>query len=134
MTGDNDNSFRYTYSAAEQDEVKKIREKYTMSEQEDKMTRLRRLDASVNSKAQTVGVTVGIAGTLILGFGMSLIMSELGSILGMTNDIAFPLGIAVGALGAVIVTAAYPLYNLVIKRERKRIAPEILRLSDELMK
>ena len=134
MTGDNDNSFRYTYSAAEQDEVKKIREKYTVSEQEDKMTRLRRLDASVYSKAQTVGLTVGIAGTLILGFGMSLIMSELGSMLGMTNDIAFPLGIAVGALGAVIVTAAYPLYNLVIKHERKRIAPEILRLSDELMK
>lgn len=134
MTGDNDNGFRYTYSAAEQDEVKKIREKYTMSEQEDKMTRLRRLDASVYSKAQTVGLTVGIAGTLILGFGMSLIMSELGSMLGITNDIAFPLGIAVGALGAVIVTVAYPLYNLVIKRERKRIAPEILRLSDELMK
>lgn len=70
------NGFSYTYSAQEQQELKRIRQKY-MSEPEDKMTRLRRLDRGVTQKAQAVALSLGIIGTLILGLGMSLIMTEL---------------------------------------------------------
>jgi hypothetical protein len=44
------------------------------------------------------------------------------------------LGIAVGVVGIVLVALAYPLYNRVLKKQREKIAPEILRLSDELLK
>lgn len=127
------NGFSYTYSAREQEEIKKIREKYTHKE-EDKMARLRRLDASVTRKAHTVSLVLGIVGALILGFGMSLVMSELGEILGSHRDLAMPLGIGIGVVGGVIASFAYPVYHVILTRERKKIAPEILRLTDELMK
>ena len=75
QTPNNDHRFTYTYSAREQAEIKRIRNKYTAPESEDKMTRLRRLDASVTQTAQVVALVFGILGSLILGFGMSLCMS-----------------------------------------------------------
>ena len=132
----NDNKgFSFTYSAEEQDELRRIREKYlTENEAEDKMARLRRLDASVSAKAQTVAIIIGVVGILILGFGMSLAMSELSEILGSNKDMAMLIGIIVGVFGGVLASLAYPIYNLIVKIERKKLAPEILRLTDELMK
>ena len=127
--------FSYTYSAREQAEIRRIREKYTESKpKEDQMERLRRLDGRVTKKAQTVALILGIAGALILGFGMSLIMTELGQILGVYRTLAVPLGIGIGVIGGGLAGLAYPIYQLVIKRERQKIAPEILKLTDELMK
>ena len=127
--------FSYTYSAREQAEVKRIREKYTPpTEAEDKMERLRRLDASVGQSALVVALTLGIVGVLILGFGMSLIMTDLGEILGTYKDMAMVIGIIVGVIGGVIASLAYPIYNVIVKAKRKKLAPEIIRLTDELMK
>jgi len=135
METKNNDGFSYTYSAKEQAEIKRIRQKYTKENKEaDKMERLRRLDAGVTQKAQTVSLIFGVVGTLILGVGMSLIMSDLRAILGARTDLAMPLGILIGLLGGVLACLAYPLYHIIIKRERKKIAPEILRLTDELMK
>ncbi len=129
------NSFKYTYSANEQDEIKKIREKYTPEEKsEDKMERLRRLDSGVTKKAQIVSMTLGIIGTLILGFGMSLVMTDLADIFGSYEDLAMIIGIIIGIVGIVLDCSAYPIYNLIVKRERKKIAPEVIKLTDELMK
>lgn len=125
--------FQYTYSAREQEELKRIREKYT-DRGEDKMERLRRLDNGVTGKAQAASLVFGILGALILGFGMSLAMSELGALLGLAEGTAMLIGVAVGVVGGILASLAYPVYNLVLRRERKRIAPEILRLTDELMK
>ena len=128
-------TFSYTYSAKEQTEIQNIRKKYeTTTEQEDKMAQLRRLDASVSSKATTVALVIGIVGALIMGLGMSLAMSELSEILGIHPDVGLLLGIVIGVVGIVPVCLAYPLYNRTLKKEREKIAPEILRLSDELMK
>ena len=128
-------TFSYTYSAKEQAEIQNIRKKYeTTTEQEDKMAQLRRLDASVSSKATTVALVVGIVGALIMGLGMSLAMSELSEILGIHQDVGMLLGIIIGVVGIVPVCLAYPLYNRTLKKEREKVAPEILRLSDELMK
>ena len=128
-------TFSYTYSAKEQTEIQNIRKKYeTTTEQEDKMAQLRRLDASVSSKATTVALVVGIVGALIMGLGMSLAMSDLSEIICIHQDVGMLLGIVIGAVGIVPVFLAYPLYNRTLKKEREKIAPEILRLSDELMK
>ena len=127
--------FSYTYSAAEQAELKKIREKYTPpTESEDKLERLRKLDASVTRSATAVALVLGVVGTLILGFGMSLIMSELPSDLGIGKGTAAVGGVISGIFGGVLASFAYPAYNVMVKAKRKKIAPEIMRLTDELMK
>ena len=131
----NQNGFSYTYSAREQAELKRIRDKYTApTEAEDKMARLRRLDASVTNTAQAVALLFGVIGTLILGFGMSLIMTELADALGISGDAAMMIGITVGVAGGILASLAYPIYNAIVKAKRKKLASEIIRLTDELMK
>jgi len=129
----NENKFQYTYSVEEQEELKKIREKYT-SKEETKLDRLRRLDKSASSKAQVVAITIGVIGALILGMGMSLAMTDIGAAIGLAENIAMIVGIAVGFVGGALVAVAHPIYRGVLKSERQKIAPEILRLTDELMK
>lgn len=121
---ENKETFSYTYSAKQQEEIKKIREKYVPKEA-DKMEQLRRLDAGVTQKATILSLVVGIVGALILGVGMCCCLV-------WTN--LFVLGIVVGIIGIAAVSTAYPLYNYVTKKEREKIAPEIIRLTDELMK
>lgn len=121
----NHESFEYTYSAPEQDEIRRIREKYSpKDEREQKLQRLRALDASVGQKATAVSIALGVSGTLVLGIGMCccLVWTEL-----------FLLGIPVGLAGIAGIALAYPVYRHTEKRERLRIAPEILRLTDELL-
>lgn len=127
---ENNQEFNYTYSAAQQQEVEEIRKKY-LPKEEDKMEKLRKLHNSANQKAQAWSIALGTVGTLILGIGMSLTMSDFGNALGAY---AMMVGIFVGVVGMVLLALAYPVYNHVLKKERARIAPEILRLTDELMK
>lgn len=128
-------TFQFTYSAKEQDEIKAIRKKYTAPEQTgDKMAQLRRLDAAVTQKATSVSLVFGVLGALILGMGMSLAMTDIGAIIGLTGAMAMLIGSALGLAGIVLACVAYPIYNAIIRKERKKIAPEIIRLTDELMK
>lgn len=124
------NSFKLTYSAGQQEEIRSIRMKY-MPKEEDKMERLRALDASAGKKASRTAVSLGVLGTLVMGLGMSLIMTDIGNALGAAG---FPVGVAIGIVGMIPIALAYPLYGYTLKRERARIAPEIIRLTDELMK
>ena len=129
------NTFHYTYSAKEQEEIKAIRKKYVASEEEeDKIALLRRLDVGVTQKAQTISLVFGVIGTLILGCGMSLSMTDFGEILGAYKETAMLLGIIIGIVGIALLCSAYPMYNRIVKKEREKIAPEILRLTDEIMK
>lgn len=123
-------SFEYTYSAAQQKEVEAIRKKY-LPKEEDKMEQLRKLHAIPTQKAQAASLAVGVVGALIMGTGMSLCLTDIGAALGSFSMV---LGIAAGVAGMVLVALAYPTYNRVLKRQREKIAPEILRLSDELLK
>ena len=136
MDKKNENGFSYTYSASEQDEVRRIREKYVMKEktEEDDFSRLRRLDEGVTKKATAVSLVFGVVGILIMGFGMSLIMTELGVSLGLSSLAAMLVGIHVGIVGGALAALAYPVHSLITRHERERIAPEILRLTDELLK
>ena len=98
------------------------------------MTRLRRLDASVTNTAQAVALVFGIVGSLVLGFGMSLCMTEIGAVIGLQSSATMVLGIVIGVIGGVLASLAYPVYQGIVKVKRKKLAPEILRLTDELMK
>ena len=126
---ENKEGFSFTYSAEQQKEVEAIRKKY-LPREEDKMEQLRRLHAVPTQKAQAASIAIGVVGALIMGTGMSLAMTEIGAMLG---SFAMVLGILIGVAGMILVALAYPIYNKILKKERNRIAPEILRLSDELM-
>lgn len=116
-------AFHYTYSAKERGEVESIRKKY-LPREDDKMEQLRRLDESVTKKGTACSLVVGIGGTLILGIGMSCCL--------VWGGVWFLPGIIVGLFGLAGAALAYPVYHRVTQKERERIAPEILRLTDEL--
>ena len=121
-------TFTYTYSAKEQEEIKKIRDKYAPpTKEETSMEQLRRLDESATKGATVVSLIVGIISTLLLGAGMCCTM------LPGWEQYFIP-GIVIGVVGIIGVIAAYPIYTHMVKRKRAKLAPEIMRLSDELMK
>lgn len=121
-------TFTYTYSAKEQEEIRKIRDKYAPPAKEvSTMEQLRRLDRSATKGASAVSLIIGILSALLLGVGMCCTM-----LAGWEQY--FVSGIAVGLLGIAGMIAAYPLYTCLVRRKRAKIAPEIMRLSDELMK
>lgn len=127
--------FSYTYSAKEQAEIKAIRARHSPpTEVESKLSRLRRLDRGVVGTAQAAALAFGIIGALLLGLGMSLVMTELGTALGLSGGAAVAVGIALGLPGTALCCLAYPVYTATVKAKRKRLAPEILRLTDELLK
>lgn len=127
---ENKESFNFTYSAATQQEVEDIRKKY-LPREEDKMEQLRKLHAIPTQKAQAAALAVGIIGALIMGTGMSLAMTDIGAALG---QLAMVLGVVIGIAGMVLIALAYPIYSRVLQKQRQRIAPEILHLTDELLK
>lgn len=117
------NKFSYTYSANTQEEIAKIREKYSPRE-ETTLEKIKRLDNSVTNKAVMASLVVGIISALILGVGMCCCM---------VWTQFFALGIVVGIIGIIGVAMAYPVYKKVLAKERAKIAPQILALTDEEM-
>ena len=117
--------FRYVYSAKEQEELKRIRSKYVPQE-ESKLDQLRRMDAAVTRKGNILSLVMGIIGVLIMGVGMCCCM--------VWGGVWFVPGIVIGILGIFLAAMAYPVYQRVTKKEREKIAPQILKLADELMK
>ncbi|MCD8380260.1 MAG: hypothetical protein LUC95_08115 [Lachnospiraceae bacterium] len=124
-----DNNFEYSYSAESHREVEEIRRKYITDENnsyESKLRQLKDLDRSASRKGMIVSIAIGTISTMLLGLGMSCVM--------VWNDPLFILGVVLGVLGLIGVCSAYPLYQHITKKERKRIAPMILKLSEELEK
>lgn len=118
-------SFNYTYSAKKQKEIEDIRKKY-LPKEEDKMETLRRLDKSAEKPGTMAAIIVGVIGALLLGVGMCCTMVWGSSMM------IFVLGVIVGIIGIAILSVAYPLYKKVTKKQREKIAGQILALSEEL--
>ena len=125
MEKNNENTFEYTYSSKRQEEVEKIKSKY-IDKEEDKMETLRRLDKSVERPGTITSIVIGVIGTLIMGGGMSLVM--------VGPEEFFVLGIVIGIAGIAILATAYPVYKVITKKQREKIGPQILALSEELLK
>lgn len=120
---ENNEKFEYTYSAVQQEEIENIRKKY-LPQEETTMEKLRRLDKSAAQPGTIISIIVGITGTLTMGLGMSMSL-EWGQ---------FFWGIILGILGIAILASAYPVFNKITQKRREKIAPEILRLSEEISK
>ena len=123
---ENSNNFNYTYSSAEQEEIKRIQKKYSLSlQKDDKIERLCRLDKSVEKPGTIISLIIEIVSSLVLGVGMCCTM---------VWTKFFVVGIIVGIIGITGIIMAYPFYVRITKKQKEKIAPEILRLSEELMK
>lgn len=118
-------TFEYTYSAKQQDEIEKIRSKY-LPKQESKIEQLRRLDQQAEKPGMIASLAVGIVGALILGVGMCFTM------VWNTSITMFVAGIVIGIIGMAIVGLAFPLYKGITKKQRAKIADQIIALSNEL--
>ena len=116
-------NFEYSYSAERQSEIDAIRKKYLpREEQENKMERLRKLDAGVTTQGFIAAMALGILSALVFGVGMCcfLVWSKL------------VLGALLCVVGVVGMLAAPWLYRRLVEKRKAEIAPEILRLTEEL--
>ena len=117
------NSFSYTYSAKENQEVLAIRKKY-MPQEENKLEELKRLDHLVQNSGIMEALIVGVLGCLVFGLGMCLAMEVIGS--------AMWLGVVLGVAGAIGMGFAYPLNRRCYNKMKSKYLPRILELTAEL--
>lgn len=111
--------------------VQKIRTQYTEKEHTH-LDALKELDAKVKRPANVFAYIFGTISAIIMGCGMSLVMTDIGTQLGMTETM-IP-GIVIGVVGMALAILNYPLYNTILASRKKKYADKIIALSDRLMK
>ena len=110
--------------------VQKIRTQYT-EKQTTELDALCELDAKVKRPANVFAYTFGSISAIIMGAGMSLVMTDIGATLGIANAIV-P-GIIVGIAGMAMALINYPIYKSILGSRRKKYAGEIMELSEKIM-
>lgn len=111
--------------------VEKIRSQY-MEETHTELDALKALDARVKKPANVFGYVFGSIGAIVMGAGMSLVMTDIGTVLGMTETMV-P-GIAVGLVGLILCCTTYPVYKKILNARKKKYAPQIMELSERAKK
>lgn len=111
--------------------VEKIRSQYTEQEHTG-LEELKALDAKVKRPANVFGYIHGSVGAVVMGAGMSLVMTDIGTKIGLTATLV-P-GIAVGIAGMGMVLSTYPIYKKILNSRKKKYAHQILELSDRITK
>lgn len=117
------NNFTFTYSAQENQEVLRIRNKY-LPREESKLEELKRLDSVVQGSGIVQALCAGVSGALVFGLGMCLSMEIIGNMVW--------LGILLGVIGAAGMLAAFPVYKKYFHKAKTRYTPRILELTAEL--
>ena len=111
--------------------VEKIRSQYTEAEHTD-LDALKALDAKVKRPANVFGYTYGSIGAIVMGAGMSLVMTDIGKMIGLTS--ALIPGITVGVVGLAMSCTTYPIYKRILNSRKKKYAHQIMELSDHITK
>lgn len=111
--------------------AQKIRTQY-MEQQPSELDTLRELDAKVKRPANVFAYVFGIVSAIIMGAGMSLIMTEIGETLGLA-DSTVP-GVIIGIIGMVMALINYPIFNKILASRKAKYADQILALSEKIMK
>jgi hypothetical protein len=119
----NTNTFEYNYSADRAKEVEAIRRKYE-GPAEDKFEQLKALDRRAEKRGQILSIAIGIIGILILGTGMSMVM--------VGQVPYFIPGVIIGIVGFVALGTAYPIYKTVTKKDRDKVAGQVLELVKQI--
>lgn len=126
----NENTFSYTYSAKENQEVQNIRKQYE-AKQCTELDTLKALDAKVKKPANVFAYTYGSVGAIIMGAGMSLVMTDIGAVIGLTSTMV-P-GIIIGVVGLALALTTYPIYKRILDSRKEAYAAQIVQLSDKII-
>ena len=118
-------TFSYNYSATRNKEVESIRRKY-MPHEESKLERLKKLDLRVQMAGTIESLCFGIVGALVFGIGMCFFLDVFAGAAWLTALLM--------VLGAVIMIPAYPIYRRIASKTKAELTPEILCLSEEIIK
>ena len=110
--------------------VQKIRTQYT-EKQHTELDELKALDAKVKKPANIFGYAYGCISAIVMGAGMSLVMTDIGSVVGLAS--AMVPGIAIGVVGMSMALTTYPIYKRILNSRKKKYAPEIMALSEKIM-
>ena len=110
--------------------VQKIRSQYTEKESTE-LDALRELDAKVKRPANVFSYVFGSISAVIMGAGMSLVMTDIGTTIGIADPM-IP-GIAIGIVGMLMAIINYPIYKRIMSSRRKKYADKIVKLSDKIM-
>ena len=110
--------------------VQKIRTQYTEKEHT-QLDALKELDRKVKRPANVFAYLFGSIGAIVMGGGMSLVMTEIGSMIGIEN--AMVPGIVIGVVGMIMAIVNYPVYKKILSCRRRKYADKIIALSDEIM-
>ena len=110
--------------------VQKIRTQYT-EKQYSELDALKALDTKVKKPANVFGYTFGSISAVIMGAGMSMVMTDIGAMIGLAS--AMIPGIVIGVVGLGMALSTYPIYKKILSSRKKKYAPEILELSERIM-
>ncbi len=110
--------------------AQKIRTQY-MEKKSTELDALRALDAKVKRPANVFAYVFGSISAIIMGAGMSLVMTDIGDMIGIAQTM--PIGIAVGVAGLIMALLTYPIFKGILNSRKKKYAPEIIKLSEKIM-
>ncbi len=110
--------------------VQKIRTQYTQKQSND-LDALRKLDAKVKRPANVFAYIFGSISAIIMGCGMSLVMTDIGEIIGLTENVML-IGVIIGVVGMALALINYPIYKGMLASRKKKYAPKIIELSDKI--
>lgn len=116
--------FSYKYSSSQREEIEQIRKKYLESNNESELQELRKLDKKVTNVATFAGIAIGLSSTLIMGAGLTLILTY--------NN--YFVGVPVGVIGIIGMIIAPIMSNKVLEAQRKKNSQKVIELTDKLLK
>lgn len=111
--------------------VQKIRIQYTEKEHTN-LDELKKLDTKVKRPANVFAYIFGSISAIIMGSGMSLVMTDISKTVGIENPMLY--GIIIGIVGIIMAIINYPIYKGILGSRRKKYADKIIALSDTIMK
>ena len=111
--------------------IRKIRTQYTEKEHT-ALDELKELDCKVKRPANLFAYLFGSIGAVVMGAGMSLVMTDVAEKVGIANPMVS--GIVIGVIGMLMAIVNYPIYKGILGSRRKKYADKIIALSDSIMK
>lgn len=110
--------------------VQKIRSQYTEKENT-KLDELKRLDAKVKRPANVFAYIFGSIGAIVMGAGMSLVMTDIGATINIENTMTY--GIIIGIVGMLMAIINYPVYKKFLNSRRAKYSAQIVELSNRII-
>ncbi|MGN1134987.1 MAG: dihydropteridine reductase [Oscillospiraceae bacterium] len=112
--------------------VQKIRTQYMEKDSSQKeLDYLRELDAEVKRPANVFGYVFGTVSAIIMGAGMSLVMTDIGTQLGISDPMV-P-GVIIGIAGLLMAIINYPIFKTILSSRKNKYSGKILELSEKIM-